>query len=218
MCHHHNMGFFDSFTGKDLVNTLIALSALTVSIVTYVINRKISFKKPVKDKQLDVVYELIGLLSKNEINFMSRDKGNSTMAGMSLYHLTYVNFKETNSAFFDRKYMFFQADSYDGFNFLQLMGNPFLPPEIYTAIDSFYYQKPKQYTFKEVEATENYVALITMNQKTDVLNYYTSDTSTHKSFEAFQALVINLYTTVNNWLDKYGAGELKFKMDRKLNG
>lgn len=218
MCHQHNTGFFDNFTGKDMVDTLIALSALAVSIVTYVVNKKISFKKTVKDRQLEVVYELIGLLSKNEINFMTRNKGNSSMDGMSLYHLTYTNFKEKNPHLFNRNYMFFQADSYDGFNFLQLMGNPFLPDEIYTAIDSFYYKKPKQYTFKEVEATEDYVALITMNQKTDVLNYYTSDIQTHKSFEDFHSLVVNLYKTVNNWLDKYEAGDLKFKLDRKLNG
>lgn len=215
MCHHStNIDFGASL--KDIAQILIAISALTVSIVTLVLNRKISFKKTVKDKQLEVIYELIGLLSHNEINFNCQVGNESFMSGLGLYHLTHINIKEKRPELFNRKHFFFQADSFDSFKFLQLLGNPFLPREIYEVMNKFYYSNPKLYTYQQVQETKDFVALITMDQMTDKRNYFEAGSPDHKSFENFHKLVLELYNSLNTWLDKYDATDLKFKMDRRL--
>ena len=217
MCHGQYSCVSDGSIFKDYGSIIISLFALIVSSIALFLNHRIYFKKTVKEKQLELIYELIGILSKNGIELRVQSLGGPTeMIGMSLYHFTYTNFKEKHSNFFGRQNMFFQSDSFDCFKFLQLMSNPFLPEEIYTVMDKFYQIKPKQFTFAEVEATKDFTSLITLDQKIDALNYFKSDTANHKSFENIHTLVVELYTSVNTWLEQYGAGDLKFKMNRKF--
>ncbi|MCE9540454.1 MAG: hypothetical protein K8R85_14735 [Bacteroidetes bacterium] len=201
---------------KDILTLTISILAFGLALVTLILNRKISFKKTVKDKQLEVVYELLGLLGHNEINFMCQAENNSFMTGLGLYHLTYTNLKEKHKELFGRKHFFFQADCFDSFKFLQLLGNPFLPREIYNVMDKFYYSKTKLYTFDQVMETKDFVALITLGQMSNKMNYFEAGSTDHKTFENFHTLVIELYSTLNAWLDKYEAGDLKFKMDRQI--
>lgn len=215
MCHQAT-NIDTGMSAKDILTLTISILAFGLSLVTLIVNRKISFKKTIKDKQLEVIYELIGLLGHNEINFLCQVQNNQFMTGLGLYHLTHTNFKEKHPELFGRQYFFFQADSFDSFKFLQLLGNPFLPREIYNVMNKFYYSQPKLYTFEQVMETKDFAALITLGQMTDKRNYFSAGSADHKSFENFHSLVLELYKTLNAWLDKYDAGDLKFKMDRQI--
>lgn len=112
--------------------------------------------------------------------------------------------------------MFYQANSFDSYTFRQLMGNPLLPGEIYAVLDRFAPRNTTMLTFEQIEATNEYLAHITLNQKINELNYFSSNSSDHKTFNDFYNLVVELFDTTNTWLKKYGAHDLMFKKNLLL--
>jgi hypothetical protein len=202
---------------KDISSILLPLSSLVVAISAFVVSRKISLKKTIKDRQLDLVYELIESLSKATVNFSWKEKDNlGGISGMSLYHFIYSNFKEKNKYLFDRKQIYYQANSFDDYTFRQLMGNPLLPGEIYAVLDRFSPRHTTMFTFEQIEATNDFVAHITLNKKTNELDYFSSNSSDLKTFNDFYNLVVELFDTTNTWLKKYGAHDLMFKKNLLL--
>jgi len=210
MCNHSELSNWEILKGLGAV--LLPLSSLIVAITALVLSKKISFKKTIKDRQLDLIYDLIELLSKSEVNFYWKDNTHSGgISGMSLYHFIFANFTEKNKYLFDRNTMFYQVNSFEDYKFRRLMGNPLLPSEIYAVLDRFSPGNAEIVSFEEMEMTNDFVAHIKLGVNMKEARYQKSESKDLKTFEDFHNLVVEIFDTVNTWLKKYDATDLMFK-------
>lgn len=196
---------------KDWITVIFSCASLGMSITTLYFSRKISFKKTIKERQFEVVCELMKLLSKTSISFRWKEnKGSSGISTMFFYSFYHLNFQEKVKYLFERKNIYYQAKCFE-LDFISLMGNSLLPTEIYDALDKL---RPKQLfetSYEEIESTNDYVAMITLNQKTGDFPYHSTTLEGHKTFDEFSKIIVEIFDTINNWLEQHDGKDLKFK-------
>ena len=199
---------------KDLFQVLIALSSLIISIVALRLSRKVSLKKNLKEKQFELVCKLIKALSNETLlfNYQQSDGGGGTTL-MYLYQFKAKNFKEKYNYLFTRKhFLIYQQSGQLTFNFLKGMWNPLMPKTIFTELQKLWTTYNKDISESELHDLADYV-IINCCHDGNLNHYDIPREEVFKNFVSFYNQVNFLIETINEWLSKHEADDLKFRED-----
>ncbi len=198
----------NSFKWSDLVQTLIAIASLVISLMAYLLAKKISLKKTVKDRQFDLVSKFISAFTSSLISVSYQsDRG----GGGSIFYLSQMRsekfLKEQANLFIDTR-IIIQEDGFNHFNFMPLIGDPFLPDELFVELKKFWFHA--QDKINVPQAADKY--LIICNHK-DYSNptYHTVKGNEFADFKSFYNFINRIMDITDDWLEKHDAPELKFK-------
>jgi hypothetical protein len=199
----------NNFSWSDTVTAIAAVASLTVSILTYLLAKKISFRRSVKDKQFEVVSQFIRAFSSSEITISYQHTNNG--GGMAAFYLSQFRmskFKKEFNDLFLATPITIQEDGFNNFNFIPLIGDPFLPEELFVELKKFWFYPERK--IQDPQAQDTY--LIICNHK-DYNNprYFLPKDQEFQTFEAFYDFINKIMEITNNWLDKHEASELKFR-------
>ncbi|MCC7452785.1 MAG: hypothetical protein IT222_01360 [Crocinitomix sp.] len=204
----------DSFKWSDISQTLIAIASLVISLMAYLLAKKISFKKSVKDRQFEVVSQFMKAFSSSIITVSWQAYGGG--GGSALLYLTQLRSEKLmqehsfigHSIFTMDTKLIIQEDAFNHFIFMSLIGDPFLPEEIYVELKKLWFRSTEKIETPQVADTY----LIICNNK-DYLNpnYYVPQGDEFKDFKSFHKFINKIMDITNDWLDKHEASELKFR-------
>jgi hypothetical protein len=195
-----------------LLQLIVALSSLIVSIVALRLSRKVSLKKNLKDRQFDLVCQLINDISSEFMVFrVQYSDGNSSSHIMYLYQFKTKDFKEKYKVFFVVKHFVYMNINKIAFKFLKHTWNPLMPKSITEKLQKLWVGgMSKRIPIEEIDNLGTYLALdFAHDEKYDEYNLPNG----FKNFEAFYSCIIELMTEINKWLSKHEAEELKFRED-----
>lgn len=104
--------------------------------------------------------------------------------------------------------MIIQEDGFNHFNFVPLIGDPFLPKELYEELKKFWYQS----TTKVSRPQFSDCYLIVQNYKDySNPNYWQAKNPEFKNFLTFHTFINKIMDIADRWLEQHEASELKFK-------
>lgn len=198
----------NNFPWSETAQILVATASLVISLFAYRLAKKISFKKTVKDRQFEVVSQFIRAFSSSMISISWQNYGGG---GGSLFYLSYMRteqFRNENAnLFFDSK-IIVQEDGFNNFNFISLIGDPFIPEELYVELNKFWYRSHEK--IEDPQAAYKYLIICNHKEYSNP-NYYVPLGNEFKNFKAFFDFINKIMDITNEWLDKHEASELKFR-------
>lgn len=203
------LGFDNTISWSDIAQILIACASLVVSFFAYRLAKKISFKRTVKDRQFEVVSQFIRAFTSSliSISWQNSNRG----GGGSLFYLSQMRSKkfleENSDLMFDER-LIIQEDGFNHFNFVPLIGDPFLPNELYEELRKFWYHGIEK--INNPQSAESYLIICNHKDYSNP-NYWHAKNPEFKNFRTFHAFINRIMNIADQWLEQYEASELKFK-------
>ena len=194
---------------KDISQLIISLSALLLSIVAFKLSRKITFKKTIREKQFDIVSELINNFRNT---FIVLSYQHSSRGGANVLFLSNLKDKDLKDKYpdlYDRKAFLISNNIQVHFKFLKLYESPFLPDSIKVEMVKFWTSSNKTISRIEVSELDDYIILDEVPNSplySNAINIPTQED--FRSFENFQKFINHFIDTINEWLKKNDAKEL----------
>jgi hypothetical protein len=196
---------------------IIAIVALAVSIISLMLSRSISFRRTVRNKQFDAVCELINDFATTPLMFTYvRDNGGD--GGTDLMYFTHFKspkFKERYKHLFSIKHLYIQNLPHLSFKFMQHYESRFIPQQIKNELQNFWLSYTTIKSEADLFELAPYVVLKDM-ENASMDSYVVSDDDRFKSMEGLHVFINHFMDTINRWLEKYRAEDLKFRKDIEL--
>lgn len=198
---------------KDIAQVLIALSSLIVAIVALRLSRKATLKKNLKEKQFDLVFQLIKDFSSDIAIFRYQEpSGDGGTVLMYFYQFKSKKFRAEFDRLFRRRYFLFCNSVQLKFEFLKHTWNPLMPRPIFLEMRKFYTTWEKNISQSELFDLADYTVLDCAHSGKE--NKYNSPKELEfKDFESFYNYINLIMDKINEWLDEHEAGDLKFRSD-----
>lgn len=189
---------------------MLAAASLVVSIFAYRLAEKISFKKTIKDRQFDIVCQFVKSFSSSliAISYKTSD-GRHGISSFYLPQFRSSKFKTDFPEFFDSKNLIIQEDGMNHFNFVSLIGDPFLPRELFCEFKKIWYHTERK--VDDPQSNYNEYIIISNHKAYDNPNYFMPKGIEFKDFESFFKFINNVMDKTNSWLDTHEATEMKFR-------
>ncbi len=217
LCIHHT----NKTDWNLILNGITALGTIGAVVTAIVIALNISFKRDLRKKQLDTVFDLVGHLQDLQLFFSFRldqlDNGNivSTNYGNTYYpffDMTKEKFQSIQ-AFVNSNETIFVAEKFLYENpIFKFVKNPFLPQTIALKLINIYPRGGNQFPYNPaqnqvyISDDSNYAGHI---YRQEISQYYLT---LDKLFETTEELT----KSIKNWLKKNGAVDLNFR-DKLIN-
>lgn len=196
-----------------LFSGISAVASLVGFLLAIVIARQISFKKQLREKQLEVVFLLVQELQNLEIHFAFRvDQGanNLTVGTHWTYFLAMSTFKEQNRPRWvdaEKVILYVSEDFLYKSKLFEFVSNPFLPKNIAEALIKIYHRGGDQ---KEYNLMANEI-YISADPEFDSHTYRKEISSYYQDLNAFIEASIEVKSEINKWLKKQNASDLNLR-------
>ncbi len=199
----------NNFSWKDFTQIILAITTVVISVLTYKLAKKISFKKTLKDRQFEVVCEFIKDFSSSLITISyQKPDGNGGITSTYLSNFRSINFKKQNADIFECKNFIVQEDGFNHFLFMHLIGNPFLPIELSNELRKLWFHTEKR--INDPMELGEYVIISNLNNYENK-NYSMPKGKEFSDFESFYNFINNIMSIANDWLNKHEASDLNFR-------
>jgi hypothetical protein len=204
----NNVSYF-----KDFAQLLIALSSLIVAVVALRLSRKTTLKKNLKEKQFDLVFQLIKDFSSDVALLRYQDQsGDGGTTLIYLYQFKSNKFKGDYDYLFKRKHFIFYNSIQSKFEFLKHTWNPLMPRPIFLELRKLYTTWDKNISESELFDLADFVVLDSAHDG-NFNKYNQPKGQEFKDFESFYNYINLLMDKINEWLDEHEADDLKFRSD-----
>jgi hypothetical protein len=200
---------------KHWLDYLQAFGSLTLGLSTFIfaliINRRISFKKNVVERQFDTVTELIKILQDIEFVIETENKELEMSTGLCVPFFNMSISKDRFKDFQNIK-MFITYNFYENLPFYKFSRHPFIPEKIAKAIDRFWisfpypgntdeYNKIMWIDFRKISGENIKNKNLIFSQYDDIC----------KDFDSFYQTCCDLNNEIRDWLKKYNVKELNLR-------
>lgn len=196
---------------SSLSDIMLSFATLLIGITTLILSVKISFRKTIKERQFELVYQLINDISKAQV-FVSYQMANGSGGSeiFYLHHFYSPNFNKTFKHLLERKHFLIKNDAQLKFEFLKLIGHPLMPYEILFELQKFWTIPIKTLNESELVELKDYLIIDSLTAEKNPL-YICAKIKEWQDFQSMYIFINKLFDTINKWLDKYDAKDLKFR-------
>lgn len=194
-------------TLTNIITVFFGLSTLMLGIATFILGKKISLNRNVKEDQYQQVKALAKEIYATELYIYDHCPDHSWGFGVKLTYFINDSFKISNKELFGRK-LFLCVDIYD-IEFMK-MGLEFgLPFEIQKAIEQLHYGRITKIIKGSHVVEDNNEDCVLLSHTNNEAEEYRLMTDM-QTFDEFHNRVLKVISEVNKWLKKNDATPISF--------
>lgn len=192
-----------------IAQILVALSSLVVSIVALRLSRKVTLKKNLKEKQFELMCQLLESISNEMLLIKYKHKNGEIGTNLiALPNLRLKNFKETHRYLFESKKLVYYSSLTIDFDFLRFKWNTLMPKIIINELKKFNKARSEKISEIDLNNLEEYVLIDFC--PTEHENYNFPNGKEFEDFESFHKFINLFFDKIDLWLQSHGAEDLKF--------
>lgn len=197
-----------------VVNFISALGSVLACYIAYKISKEISFKRSLRQKQLETVFDLVNELQSLKLYFFYKNDGKAVGdVWFHFFEMTHNKYLNENDIPIDDYTIYVSKTFLYESAVFKFVNNPFLPKSIADNLIRLYPRGGDEVTLEVVSNLEIYISesrpYTGKNYRKEISRCYSS---MENIFDATNALI----GSINSWLKAIEADELRL-MTRKIN-
>lgn len=190
-------------------------------IVSIIAIYRVSLKRNIKEKQLEIILDLISKISLTRIdcNFKNGEFQQGTCS-FSLIHLYFSNFREKHSELYDINTLYFQNGFQEFFPFFNLIGHPLLPKKIKALLYKFQCASIDIKSSEREIIEKEYIIITNFSEISKLSDHFykpVKQQTNYETFSEFSVFVADLLQEINKWLKDNDIKNIGFDRKLKLN-